>query len=53
MKTTMKKSRDTKNTEVYKNEDDGAPIPSLYIRKEAFGKKGAPDEITVEIPEIK
>lgn len=53
MKTTLKKMRDTKNTEVYKNESDDAPIPSLYIRKEAFGGKEAPAELTVEIKEIK
>jgi hypothetical protein len=47
MKTTLKLSRDTKNTD-----EDGAPIPSLYIDKAAF-KKEAPKTITVEIPEIK
>lgn len=52
MKTTLKLSRDTKNTNVYKNDEDGAPIPSLYIDKSAF-KKEAPKTITVEIPEIK
>lgn len=53
MKTKLKFERDTKNTNVYKNDDDGAPIPSLYIAKAAFGKKDAPKEITVDIPEIK
>jgi hypothetical protein len=52
MKTTLKLTRDTKNTQVYKNDEDGAPIPSLYIDKTAF-KKEAPKTITVEIPEIK
>lgn len=51
LKTTLKFSRDTKNTNVYKNEDDDAPIPSLYISKDAF-KKDAPKSITVEIKEI-
>lgn len=51
MKIKMKKARDTKNTEVYKNEADDAAIPSLYIKKSAF-KGEAPDEITVEIKEI-
>jgi hypothetical protein len=37
---------------VYKNDEDGAPIPSLYIDKAAF-KKEPPKTITVEIPEIK
>lgn len=52
MKTTLKLERETKNTNVYKNTDDDAPIPSLYISKTAF-KKEAPKSITVEIPEIK
>jgi hypothetical protein len=52
MKTTLKLTRDTKNTQVYKNDEDGAPIPSLYIDKAAF-KKEPPKTITVEIPEIK
>lgn len=51
MKTTMTKARDTKNTEVYKNDADDAPIPSLYIKKGAF-KGEAPKTITVEIKEI-
>jgi hypothetical protein len=53
MKTTLKFERDTKNTNVFKNDDEDAPIPSLYISKKAFGKKDAPKSITVEIPEIK
>lgn len=51
MKTTLKFEKDTKNTNVYKNDDDGAPIPSLYIRKEAF-KGDPPKTITLEIKEI-
>lgn len=53
MKTKMQLGRDTKNTNVYKNDDEGAPIPSLYISKAAFKKGDAPKEITVDIPEIK
>lgn len=52
MKIKMTKARDTKNTEVYKNEADDAAIPSLYIKKSAFKGKEAPSEITVEIKEI-
>lgn len=52
MKTTLKLDRDTKGTNVYKNDADDAPIPSLYIKKAAFGKKEAPKTITVEIKEI-
>lgn len=52
MKTTLKFNRDTKNTNVYKNEDDDAPIPSLYIDKAAFKGKDPPKTITVEIKEI-
>lgn len=53
MKTTLKLDRDTKSTNVYKNEDDDAPIPSLYIKKSAFKKGEAPKSITIEIAEIK
>lgn len=53
MKTTLTLERDTKGTNVYKNDEDDAPIPSLYIKKHVFGKKEAPKKITVEIPEIK
>lgn len=52
MKIKMTKDRDTKGTFVYKNNDEGAAIPSLYIKKSAFSGD-APDEITVEIKEIK
>lgn len=47
--TKLKKARDTKNTEVYKNDDEDAPIPSLYIKKSAFKDGAAPDEITLEV----
>jgi hypothetical protein len=46
--TTLKQGRDTKNTFVYKNETDDAPIPSLYIKKTAF-KGDAPETITVTV----
>lgn len=52
MKTTLTHDRETKGTHVYKNDKDDAPIPSLYIKKAAFGKKDAPTKITVEIKEI-
>lgn len=52
MKTTLKLERDTKGTNVYKNDDENAPIPSLYIKKSAFKKGDAPKTITVEIKEI-
>lgn len=51
MKTTLKLAKDTKNMNVYKNDEDDAPIPSLYIAKTAF-KKEAPRSITVEIKDI-
>lgn len=51
MKIKMKLGRDTKGTNVYKNDADDAAIPSLYIKKSAF-KGEAPAEITVEIKEI-
>lgn len=52
MKTKLKWERETKGTHVYKNDEDDAPIPSLYIKKTAF-KGDAPKAITVDIPEIK
>lgn len=52
MKTTMKLERETKGTQVYKNDDDNAPIPSVYIKKAAFGKKDPPKSITIEIKEL-
>jgi hypothetical protein len=52
MKIKLKLERETKGTYVYKNDDDGAAIPSLYIKK-ASVKGDAPKEITVEISEIK
>lgn len=48
--TKLKKERDTKNTYVFKNDADNAPIPSLYIAKSAF-KGDAPDAITVTVKE--
>ena len=51
MKTTMKLDRETKGTHVYKNEDEGAPIPSVYIKKSAF-KGDPPATITIDIKEI-
>lgn len=52
MKTTLKFDRETKGTNVYKNDSDDAPIPSLYVKKTAF-KKDPPKTLTVEIPELK
>ncbi len=52
MKVTLKFERDTKNKNVYQDAADGAPIPSLYIDKSAFGDKDPPKSITVTIPEI-
>lgn len=47
-KTKLTKARDTKNTYVFKNESDDAPIPSLYIAKSAFDGD-APESITVTV----
>ena len=48
IKTELTKSRDTKGTHVYKTDEDGAPIPSLYIKESAF-PDGAPEKITINI----
>jgi hypothetical protein len=47
-KTTLTQARDTKNTFVFKNDADDAPIPSLYIAKSAFAGE-APKQITVSV----
>ena len=53
MKTTLKLGRETKGTHVYKNDDDDAPIPSLYIKKSAFkDPESPPKTITLEIKEL-
>jgi len=52
IKIKMTKDRDTKGTFVYKNNDDGTAIRSLYITKSAITGE-APAEITVEIKELK
>lgn len=55
MKTKMKLERDTKGTYVYSTTEEdakAAPIRSLYITRGAI-KGDAPEEITVEIKEIK
>lgn len=49
IKTTLTKDRDTKGTFVFKNGDQGAPIPSLYIKKSAFPDSEAPDSIEIII----
>ena len=46
----MTQGRETKGTYVYKNDDDGASIRSLYITKAAF-KGDAPEMITVTVEE--
>ena len=51
MKIKLEHAKETKGTHNYKNDDAGAAISSLYIRKEAF-KGDAPKSITVEIKEI-
>lgn len=54
MKTTLKWERETKGTHVFKNADDDAPIPSLYVSKAAFKDATKPPKtITVVIDEIK
>lgn len=54
MKTTLTWNRETKGTHVFKNDSEDAPIPSLYVSKEAFKDASKPPKtITVEISEIK
>lgn len=52
MKIKMTHDRETKGTHVYRNSDEGAAIPSLYIKKSAFGSKPPLDVITIEIKEL-
>ena len=46
---TMTFKKSTKGTHVYGNEDSA--IPSVYIRKEAFGGSQPPQEVTLIIRE--
>ncbi len=41
--------KDTKNTRVYHNSEEGAVIPQLYIQKAAFPDGAAPSKITVTV----
>ena len=45
---TMEWSKSTKGTEVYRSDEDGAAITTLYVGKSAF-KGEAPQTITVTI----
>jgi len=51
MNTLLTFKKETKNTVVYENTEDNAPVPTLYIKKSAF-PDGAPDEITLNITEV-
>lgn len=50
IETELKLDRDTKGTFVYKNAEDDAPVPSLYVKKSAFSGD-APKKITLTIEE--
>ena len=52
MKIKLTLDRETKGTNVYKDDNPEAPIPQLYIWKPAFGKKDPPKMITLEIKEL-
>lgn len=52
IKIKLTKERDTKGTFVFKNGEQGAAVPSLYVKKDAFGKDGAPDEIELTIKSL-
>lgn len=50
---TLTHNRETKGTHVYKDADDAAPIPSLYIAKEAFKDPAKPPpQLTITIKEL-
>jgi hypothetical protein len=44
----MKFAKSTEGTHVFKSEEDGAPIPTLYVKKAGF-PDGPPDSITVTV----
>lgn len=50
---TMTKTKETKGTHVYSadTEESDSIIPTLYVKKESFKDKRAPDFITVTITE--
>lgn len=50
MKITMQLSKSTKNTHVYADDSEDAPVPTLYVKKSAMGNV-PPESITVEITE--
>lgn len=44
-------NKSTPGTHVYQDKSDGAKIPTLYIRKPAFGNGAPPTiEVTVGVP---
>lgn len=45
-------SKSTKNTHVYVDDKDGAPVPSLYIKRESLPTK-APEKLRVTIEVVK
>jgi hypothetical protein len=50
---TLTFTRSTKGTHVFSDDSDGAPIPTLYIRKTAFPTDTPPKVIVVTIDEAR
>lgn len=44
----MRRTKDTKGTYVFTNDEEGVAIPALYVKKSAF-PDGAPESIKVVI----
>lgn len=49
LEVTLNRVKETKGTQVYATEADGAPITQLYIRKSAFPSAEVPKTIVVTV----
>jgi hypothetical protein len=48
-KVELGKVKETKNTVRYDTDEDGAVLTNVYLSKDAAGKLGNPDKISVEV----
>jgi hypothetical protein len=49
VRTTLDYNRSTPGTHLFKNENEGAPISALYIKKSAFNGDAPPVMIKIEV----
>lgn len=48
IKITLTYSKSTKNTHVYKTDEEGAAVPSVYIKRDALPEKPETIEVTIK-----